>query len=61
MLIAFVPSLLQLLSLAMFLLPLFLLPRLSSTVFTSFYLRDIQFSSSWGFSLGPVVAADAVI
>ena len=33
----------------------------SSTVFTSFYLRDIQFSSSSGFSLGPVVAADAVI
>ena len=33
----------------------------SSTVFTSFYLRDVQFSSSSGFSLGPVVAADAVI
>ena len=33
----------------------------SSTVFTSFNLRDIQFSSSSGFSLGPVVAADAVI
>ena len=33
----------------------------SSTVFTSFYLRDIQFSSSAGFSLGPVVAADAVV
>ena len=32
----------------------------SSTVFTSFYLCDIQFSTS-GFSLGPVVAADAVI
>ena len=32
----------------------------SSTVFTSFYLRDVQFSSS-GFSLGPVVAADAVV
>ena len=28
----------------------------SSTVFTSFYLRDVQFSSSSGFSLGPVVA-----
>ena len=33
----------------------------SSTVFTSFYLCDVQFSSSSGFSLGPVVAADAVI
>ena len=33
----------------------------SSTVFTSFYLRDIQFSSSSRISLGPVVAADAVI
>ena len=33
----------------------------SSTVLTSFYLHDIQFSSSSGFSLGPVVAADAVI
>ena len=33
----------------------------SSTVFPSFYLRDIQFSSSSGFSLGPVVAADAVV
>ena len=33
----------------------------SSTVFTSFYLRDVQFSSSSGFSLGPLVAADAVI
>ena len=33
----------------------------SSTVFTSFYLRDVQFSSSSGFSLGPVVAADAVV
>ena len=33
----------------------------SSTVFTSFYLRDMQFSSSSGFSLGPVVAADAVV
>ena len=33
----------------------------SFTFFTSFYLRDVQFSSSSGFSLGPVVAADAVI
>ena len=33
----------------------------SSTVFTSFYLRDVQFSSASGFSLGPVVAANAVI
>ena len=33
----------------------------SSTVFTSFYLLDAQFSSSSGFSLGPLVAADAVI
>ena len=33
----------------------------SSTVFTSFYLRDVQFSSSSGFSLGSVVAADAVV
>ena len=33
----------------------------SSTVFTSFYLRDVQFSSASGFSMGPVVAADAVI
>ena len=33
----------------------------SSTVFTSFYLCDMQFSSSAGFSLGPLVAADAVV
>ena len=33
----------------------------SSTVFTSFYLRDIQFSSSNRFSLGLVVAAGAVV
>ena len=33
----------------------------SSTVFTSFYLRDVQFESAQGFSLGPVVAAGAVI
>ena len=29
----------------------------SSTVFTSFYLQDVQFSSPLRFSLGPVVAA----
>ena len=28
----------------------------SSSVFTSFYLSDVQFSSSLGFSLGPVLA-----
>ena len=33
----------------------------SSTVFTSFYLSDVQFSSSQGFSLGPVVAAGSVV
>ena len=33
----------------------------SSSVFTSFYLRDVQFESSQGYSLGPVVAAGAVI
>ena len=33
----------------------------SSSVFTSFYLRDVQFSSDSGFSLGPVVAAGAVV
>ena len=33
----------------------------SSSVFTSFYLRDVQFSSPSGFSLGPVVAAGAVV
>ena len=32
-----------------------------STVFTSFYLSDVQFSSSQGFSLGPVVAAGSVV
>ena len=32
-----------------------------SSVFTSFYLKDIQFSSSDGFSLGPVVAAGSVV
>ena len=33
----------------------------SSSVFTSFYLRDVQFSSPQGFSLGSVVAAGAVV
>ena len=33
----------------------------SSTVFTSFYLRDVQFTSVNGFGLGPVVAAGTVI
>ena len=33
----------------------------SSTVFTYFYLRDIQFSLGNGFSLGPVVAVGAVV
>ena len=33
----------------------------SSPVFTSFYLIDVQFSSSLGFGLGPVVAAGNVI
>ena len=33
----------------------------SSSVFTSFYLSDVQFSSSRGFSLGPVVAAGSVV
>ena len=33
----------------------------SSTVFTSFYLCEVEFSSSSGFSLGSVVAAGAVI
>ena len=33
----------------------------SSSVFTSFYLKDVQFSSPRGFSLGPVVAAGAVV
>ena len=32
----------------------------SSSVFTSFYLSDVQFSSCVGFSLGPVVAAGAI-
>ena len=33
----------------------------STTVFTSFYLSNVQFSSSPGFSLGPVVAAGSVV
>ena len=33
----------------------------SSSIFSSFYLRDIQFSSGNGFSLSPVVAAGAVV
>ena len=33
----------------------------SSTVFTSFYLKDMQFSSPQGFNLGLVVAAGAVV
>ena len=33
----------------------------SSSVFTSFYLSDVQFSSCQGFGLGPVVAAGAVV
>ena len=33
----------------------------SASVFTSFYLSDVQFSSSRGFGLGPLVAAGSVI
>ena len=33
----------------------------SSSVFTSLYLSDVQFSSSHGFILGPVVAAGSVV
>ena len=33
----------------------------SPTIFTSFYLTDVQLSSSRGFSLGPVVAAGSVV
>ena len=33
----------------------------SASVFTSFYLRDVQFESAQGFSLGPFVAAGAVV
>ena len=33
----------------------------SASVFTSFYLSDVQFFSSQGFGLGPVVAAGAVV
>ena len=33
----------------------------SASVFTSFYLSDVLFSSSQGFGLGPVVAAGSVV
>ena len=33
----------------------------SSLAFTSFYLTDVQFSSSHGLSLGPLVAAGSVV
>ena len=33
----------------------------SSTAFASFYLKDVQFSSPLGFSMGPVVAAGTVV
>ena len=33
----------------------------SPSVFTSFYLSDVQFSSSSGYGLGPVVAAGSVV
>ena len=33
----------------------------SPSVFSSFYLSDVQFSSSSGFGLGPVVAAGSVV
>ena len=33
----------------------------SASVFTSYYLKDVQFSSPHGFSLGPVVAASTVV
>ena len=33
----------------------------TSTVFTSFCLRDVQFTSDHGFALGPVVAVGAVV
>ena len=33
----------------------------SASVFTSFYLRDVQFSYQGGFGLGPFVAANEVI
>ena len=33
----------------------------SASVFTSFYLSDVQFFSSRGFSLGPLVAAGSVV
>ena len=33
----------------------------SSNVFTSFYLKDVQFSSQGGFSLGPIVVANSIV
>ena len=33
----------------------------SASVLTSFYLSDVQFSSSQGFGLGPVMAAGSVV
>ena len=33
----------------------------SSPVFSSFYLSNVQFSSSSGYGLGPVVAAGSVV
>ena len=33
----------------------------SASVFTSFYLRDVQLSSEAGFSLGPFVAASSMV
>ena len=33
----------------------------SASVFTSFYLKDVQFSSQEGFGLGPFVAAGSVV
>ena len=33
----------------------------SPSVFTSFYLKDVQFSSAEGFSLGPFVAANCIL
>ena len=33
----------------------------SASVFTTFYLTDVHFSSSHGFSLGPLVAAGSVV
>ena len=33
----------------------------SPSVFSSFYLSDVQFSSSSGYGLGPLVVADSVV